>query len=548
MPQGRRKVPFSGKAKKLQLQIKRQSNAKGGFLLKAAAAEDDDHNCHKINIQPKHNPNRYALKFYKESETELKKLKETGRHGLVKRDYKDLELQDDYFKDLDFPKRPPWDYTMSVDDVQRNEQHYFTEYVNRLEKQHEGLSYFELNLETWRQLWRVLEMSDVILIITDIRYPLLMFPPYLYDYITKDLKKHMILVLNKIDLAPAPLVCAWFNYFKDKYPDLHILLFTSYPGYNVVKESTSVKSRKLKGRPQMSAEGAESLLKVCKSIVKDCVDLTSWEQKIIQEQSSSNDDDEDLEIEQETNINNDTSSYEMFKNGVLTIGCVGHPNVGKSSLMNALMGKKVVSVSKTPGHTKHFQTIFLTNNVKLCDCPGLVFPSAVPKCMQVLMGCYPISQLRETFSTIRFVAERLDLPKLLHLIHPDDDEEWSPFNICEAWAIKRGFLTARAARPDIHRAGINLLQLCLSGVICLKLTPPGFEDDKERWEHHEDLAEILRIQAKSKQDDNKDINFDDLSDDNEDLSKPKNEEHSDSEGSSDSEIPAMQNKFAALMN
>jgi len=33
------------------------------------------------------------------------------------------------------------------------------------------LSYVELNLETWRQLWRVLEMSDIVLLIADIRYP-----------------------------------------------------------------------------------------------------------------------------------------------------------------------------------------------------------------------------------------------------------------------------------------------------------------------------------------------------------------------------------------
>lgn len=33
------------------------------------------------------------------------------------------------------------------------------------------MSYFELNLETWRQLWRVLEISDIVLVIVDIRYP-----------------------------------------------------------------------------------------------------------------------------------------------------------------------------------------------------------------------------------------------------------------------------------------------------------------------------------------------------------------------------------------
>ena len=50
---------------------------------------------------------------------------------------------------------------------------------------------------------------------------------------------------------------------------------------------------------------------------------------------------------------------------------------------NCILSFQVVSVSRTPGHTKHFQTIYLTSNVRLCDCPGLVFPSKVPKTLQV---------------------------------------------------------------------------------------------------------------------------------------------------------------------
>lgn len=48
-----------------------------------------------------------------------------------------------------------------------------------LEKRHaeqgKTLSYCELNLETWRQLWRVLEISDIILVIVDARYPVSIF-------------------------------------------------------------------------------------------------------------------------------------------------------------------------------------------------------------------------------------------------------------------------------------------------------------------------------------------------------------------------------------
>lgn len=47
------------------------------------------------------------------------------------------------------------------------------------------------------------------------------------------------------------------------------------------------------------------------------------------------------------------------------------------------MRKTVVSASRTPGHTKHFQTIHIASNVRLCDSPGLVFPALIPRALQV---------------------------------------------------------------------------------------------------------------------------------------------------------------------
>jgi large subunit GTPase 1 len=59
----------------------------------------------------------------------------------------------------------------------------------------------------------------------------------------------------------------------------------------------------------------------------------------------------------------------------LMVGMIGYPNVGKSSVINVLCGKKLVGVANRPGKTKHFQTLNLSDDICLCDCPGLVFPS-----------------------------------------------------------------------------------------------------------------------------------------------------------------------------
>jgi len=49
------------------------------------------------------------------------------------------------------------------------------------------------------------------------------------------------------------------------------------------------------------------------------------------------------------------------------------------------------------------------------------------------MGCYPIAQLREPYSTIQFLAERLNLVKMLNLQHPEPGEnEWSAIDICDS--------------------------------------------------------------------------------------------------------------------
>ena len=52
---------------------------------------------------------------------------------------------------------------------------------------------------------------------------------------------------------------------------------------------------------------------------------------------------------------------------------VGYPNVGKSSVINALKRKTVCKVAPIPGDTKVWQYISLTKRIYLIDCPGIVY-------------------------------------------------------------------------------------------------------------------------------------------------------------------------------
>ena len=94
------------------------------------------------------------------------------------------------------------------------------------------------------------------------------------------------------------------------------------------------------------------------------------------------------------------------------------------------------------------------------------------------MGSFPIAQVREPYTTIKFLAERINLPQLLKLQHQDNDDTWSAMDICESWAAKRHYMTAKAARLDTYRAANSLLRMALDGTICMYAYPPGWSTEK----------------------------------------------------------------------
>ncbi|XP_044529659.1 guanine nucleotide-binding protein-like 1 [Gracilinanus agilis] len=591
-----RKKPFSVKQKKKQLQDKRErkrglqdgfrssSNSRSGSRERredqtdTSDGESVTQQIRRLNQQPTHHgsghrydPNRYRLHFERETREEVERKKRAAREQVLKPvNEKSLELDiGDIYRpgsNLDFPRRPPWNYEMSREQLMTREEKSFQEYLGKIHGSYtsEQLSYFEHNLETWRQLWRVLEMSDIVLLITDIRHPVINFPPALYEYVTGELGLSLILVLNKVDLAPPALVIAWKYHFRLHYPRLHLVLFTSFPRDPQTPQDpkTVLKKRRKQGRVWTRALGPEQLLRACETITAGKVDLSSWREKMDRDaagasrEAGSGDEEEDEEgsavlVEQQTDVALEPTgpTREQYKDGVVTIGCVGFPNVGKSSLINGLVGRKVVSVSRTPGHTRYFQTYFLTPTVRLCDCPGLIFPSLLPRQLQVLAGIYPIAQIQEPYTSVGYLASRIPVQALLRLRHPEAEDSgheppWCAWDICEAWAEKRGYKTAKAARNDVYRAANSLLRLAADGRLSLCLRPPGYTEQRASWESHPETLELVMLQGRVGLSGEDEDEEEELSSSGEEEGEEDRDADEEGEGDEDTPIPAQPSNLA----
>lgn len=177
---------------------------------------------------------------------------------------------------------------------------------------------------------------------------------------------------------------------------------------------------------------------------------------------------------------------------LFTIGFIGQPNVGKSSLINSVFGRKVVSASRTPGHTKHFQTLHLSAGIRVCDSPGLVFPSIIDKNLQILSGLYNIAQVKDPYGPVLYLSKRVDLYKKLKIPHSQDpDQPDNVFHICEEFAIKCGFFTSKAGRPDTYRAANFILRQVIDGKILISWTPPGFEEDSTKSDEYFEISDDI---------------------------------------------------------
>lgn len=136
--------------------------------------------------------------------------------------------QPNFDEPLTVPRRPAWHPGISAEDQITRERDAFLEWrrhLNELQaKLGAAVTPYERNLELWKQLWRTLEKSDVVLLLLDARNPLLFRCADLEKY-AKEQNCKCILLLNKADLTNEYERKCWAEYFTKE--NVSIIFFSA---------------------------------------------------------------------------------------------------------------------------------------------------------------------------------------------------------------------------------------------------------------------------------------------------------------------------------
>lgn len=160
----------------------------------------------------------------------------------------------------------------------------------------------------------------------------------------------------------------------------------------------------------------------------------------------------------------------------ISVGFIGYPNVGKSSVINTLRSKKVCNVAPLAGETKVWQYITLMRRIFLIDCPGVVYPSEDSESDIVLKGVVQVEKIKNPEEHIGAVLERAK-PEYIQKTYRVP--AWSSTeDFLEKLAFRSGKLL-KGGEPDLATVSKMVLNDWQRGRIPFFVKPPGPEGDQE---------------------------------------------------------------------
>ncbi|KAK9837795.1 hypothetical protein WJX74_005209 [Apatococcus lobatus] len=157
----------------------------------------------------------------------------------------------------------------------------------------------------------------------------------------------------------------------------------------------------------------------------------------------------------------------------ISVGFVGYPNVGKSSVINTLRTKKVCNVAPVPGETKVWQYITLMKKIFLIDCPGVVYNKTEDTDTDaVLKGVVRVENLEEPAEHVQSVLDRIK-PEYIRRAYKI--KEWTGAeDFLDQLARGTGKL-GKGGEPDLATAAKMLLYDWQRGKLPFFTLPPDYE-------------------------------------------------------------------------
>jgi ribosome biogenesis GTPase A len=164
-----------------------------------------------------------------------------------------------------------------------------------------------------RQVQEKLSQIDVVIEIVDARTPLSSRNPMIEELVEQ---KPRLVLLNKADLADPEMTKRWLEYFETEFSKSLVIDAQRGKGMNKIPEAVRSLAAPL---------------------------LEKWKRKGINPRA-------------------------------LRTLILGIPNVGKSTVINKLAGKKIANIGDKPGVTKKQQWIKVGGEMELLDTPGILWP------------------------------------------------------------------------------------------------------------------------------------------------------------------------------
>lgn len=282
-------------------------------------------------------------------------------------------------------------------------------------------------------LRKVIDTSDIILQVLDARDPMgTRIHPSIEESILSHYDKKMILVLNKIDLVPKESVSGWLNCLRRTKPTVAIKCGTN------IKDNVGREVDCNSALSSSSGVGVEGLLGLLKN-------------------------------------------YSRTSGGkgktCVTVGIIGYPNVGKSSILNTLKRSRAVGVSPRPGFTTTMQEVVLDKNLRLVDSPGVVFDDTEKvngaECM--LRNCVDADSVEDPIPAVQALLNRCSTESLMMTYSipafPKGDAM-----VFLAMIAKRNGKVLKGGIPDKVMAARGVLKDWNSGKIPFYTRPPTDEE------------------------------------------------------------------------